>query len=169
MENRKNSEGEGKRRKHLQYSLQMVTLPKRFNYWMFVRDVNDLWFLLLLRLHYSAKTNLRPRQFSTVHFVNTFSKDFQQFYRYQLCYCSLVASCLHICVCWSHISHCNWHKIHIDTDRCYILIFPPYSFFSPEKWVYTQFSPRKNEYILRFPPQKNEYILNFPPGNPSMC
>ena len=32
-----------------------------------------------------------------------------------------------------------------------------------------QFSPRKNEYILRFPPRKNEYILNFPPGNPSMC
>jgi hypothetical protein len=54
-------------------------------------------------------------------------------------------------------------------DRCYIIIFPPYSFFSPEKWVYTQFSPRKNEYIPRFPPRKNEYILNFPPGNPSMC
>jgi hypothetical protein len=53
--------------------------------------------------------------------------------------------------------------------RCYILIFPPYSFFSPEKWVYTQFSPWKYEYILRFPPRKNEYILNFPPGNPSMC
>jgi hypothetical protein len=45
----------------------------------------------------------------------------------------------------------------------------PYSFFSPEKWIYTEFSPRKNEYILRFPPRKNEYILNFPPGKPSMC
>jgi hypothetical protein len=55
-----------------------------------------------------------------------------------------------------------------------ILIFLPgkmsiYSVFPPEKWVYTQFSPRKNEYILRFPPRKNEYILNFPPGNPSIC
>jgi hypothetical protein len=43
--------------------------------------------------------------------------------------------------------------------RCYILIFPPYSFFSPEKWVYTQFPPRKNEYILRFSPRKSKYVL----------
>ena len=35
--------------------------------------------------------------------------------------------------------------------------FPPYSFFSPEKWVYTQFSPRKNEYILIFPGEKLVY------------
>ena len=52
----------------------------------------------------------------------------------------------------------NWTK-----DRCYILIFPPYSFFSPEKWVYTQFSPRKNEYILRFPHEKMSIYCIFPP------
>ena len=46
--------------------------------------------------------------------------------------------------------------------RCYILIFPPYSFFPPEKWVYTQFSPRKNEYILRFPPGKMSIYWIFP-------
>ena len=42
--------------------------------------------------------------------------------------------------------------------RCYILIFPPYSVFPrkneyilrfpPEKWVYTEFSPRKTKYVL---------------------
>jgi hypothetical protein len=44
-----------------------------------------------------------------------------------------------------------------------ILIFLPgkmsiYWVFPPEKWVYTEISP-----------PKNEYILNFPPGKPSMC
>jgi hypothetical protein len=44
--------------------------------------------------------------------------------------------------------------------------FSPILIFLPRK--YTEFSPRKNEYILRFPPPKNEHILNFPLGKPSM-
>jgi hypothetical protein len=60
----------------------------------------------------------------------------------------------------------GWEKESNTTlrkHRCYILIFPPYSFFSLEKWVYTQFSPRKNEYILRFPPGKMSIYWISPP------
>ena len=62
-------------------------------------------------------------------------------------------------------------------SRCYILIFSPYSFFPPEKWVYTSFSPGKISIYSFFPPErsvythlspwflggKSEYILKFPP------
>jgi hypothetical protein len=42
--------------------------------------------------------------------------------------------------------------------RCYILIFPPYSFFSREKWVYTQFPPPgKMSIYWDFPPEKWVY------------
>jgi hypothetical protein len=55
--------------------------------------------------------------------------------------------------------------------------FPPYSFFPPEKWVYTSFFPGKISIYSFFPPErsvythlslwflggKSEYILKFPP------
>ena len=55
--------------------------------------------------------------------------------------------------------------------------FSPYSFFPPEKWVYTSFSPGKISIYSFFPPErsvythlspwflrgKSEYILKFPP------
>jgi hypothetical protein len=57
---------------------------------------------------------------------------------------------------------------HFVLNRCYILRFPPgkmsiYWDFPPEKWVYTEISPRKNEYILRFPPGKMSIYWDFPP------
>jgi hypothetical protein len=39
--------------------------------------------------------------------------------------------------------------------------FSPYS-FPPEKWVYTSFFPRKDQYILIFPPGKISIYSSFP-------
>ena len=35
--------------------------------------------------------------------------------------------------------------------------FPPYSFFPPEKWVYTSFSPGKISIYSFFPPERSVY------------
>ena len=66
-------------------------------------------------------------------------------------------------------------------DRKFLAVlhthFSPYSFFPPEKWVYTSFSPGKISIYSFFPPErsvythlspwflggKSEYILKFPP------
>ena len=47
----------------------------------------------------------------------------------------------------------------MSSYRCYILIFPPYSVFPPEKWVYTEISPPEKWVYTEFSPRKSKYVL----------
>ena len=82
---------------------------------------------------------------------------------------------------WKHLYLQNFHFTPSSfwKERMPVLHthFSPYSFFPPEKWVYTSFSPGKISIYSFFPPErsvythlspwflggKSEYILKFPP------
>ena len=117
MENIENSEGEEKRRKHLQYSIKWLYCQRDaisgclFEVLM-IFDFYYYWDCTIRQRLTSCSGGFRPCTLSTL-----FQKIFGIPMGTNCALVPLFVWCLHICICSAHISHCNWYTIHIDTVR----------------------------------------------------